>query len=46
MLSDNEETKNYIDLLLNDSGLFEAGAKVSNINSKSILTQYNFENDE
>lgn len=28
-----------------DSGLFEAGAKVSNINSKSILTQYNFEND-
>ncbi|WP_181364021.1 TonB-dependent receptor domain-containing protein [Algibacter marinivivus] len=33
------------ELPINDSGLFEAGAKVSNINSKSILTQYNFEND-
>ncbi len=32
------------ELPVNDSGLFEAGVKVSNINSKSILTQYNFEN--
>ena len=34
------------DLPLGDSGLFEMGAKVSNINSENILTQYNFENED
>ena len=33
------------ELPINDSGQFEAGGKISNINSKSILTQYTFEND-
>jgi len=32
------------ELPVSGSGLFEAGAKISNINSKSILTQYNFTN--
>ncbi|WP_298342798.1 outer membrane beta-barrel family protein [uncultured Algibacter sp.] len=34
------------ELPLGDSGLFEMGAKVSNINSENILTQYNFENED
>ncbi|MDG1730882.1 MAG: outer membrane beta-barrel family protein [Algibacter sp.] len=33
------------ELPINNSELFEAGAKISNINSENILTQYNFEND-
>lgn len=34
------------ELPINDSGLFEAGAKISNINSESILDQFNFENED
>ncbi|WP_298555647.1 outer membrane beta-barrel family protein [uncultured Algibacter sp.] len=34
------------ELPINDSSVFEAGAKISNINSKSILRQDNFENGE
>lgn len=34
------------ELPINDSGIFEAGAKVSNINSKSILNQFSFENGD
>lgn len=33
------------ELPIGDSGLFEAGMKVSNINSESILNQFTFEND-
>ncbi|MEP1488752.1 MAG: outer membrane beta-barrel family protein [Algibacter sp.] len=33
------------ELPINDSALFEAGAKISNINSESILNQFTFEND-
>lgn len=32
------------ELPIGDSGLFLAGAKISNINSKSILNQFNFDN--
>ncbi|WP_298499281.1 outer membrane beta-barrel family protein [uncultured Algibacter sp.] len=34
------------ELPVNNSGLFEAGFKISNINSESILNQFNFENGE
>ncbi|WP_396601108.1 TonB-dependent receptor domain-containing protein [Algibacter sp. R77976] len=34
------------ELPVGDSGLFEAGFKISNINSESILNQFNFENGE
>lgn len=32
------------ELPLNNSGMFEAGAKLSKISSENLLTQYNFEN--
>ena len=34
------------ELPVSNSGLFEAGVKISNINSKSILNQFNFENGD
>ncbi|MBP0902452.1 outer membrane beta-barrel protein [Mariniflexile gromovii] len=34
------------ELPINDTSKFETGAKVSNINSKSVLDQYVFENEE
>jgi hypothetical protein len=33
------------ELPINDSSQFETGAKISNINSESILNQFNFENE-